>query len=180
MGGHTPDLDMRFQTTLTSDGWVPFSKLGGRKKKEESVVCRAATKLDTVCLGKIDVEQVAVIKFRVNNRWRWQWYWLFWDQDVDECSATISVSVKWLSAIYTYLLVFIPEWCALQSSSEIDMGWVNPWVGLGWVRIFQLVMGWVGLAFLFICYWDVKRSYWFCQNVVRNLAWLLTAMMYAA
>ena len=30
----------------------------------------------------------------------------------------------------------------------MDMGWVNPWVGLGWVwvRIFHFVMGWVGFG----------------------------------
>ena len=24
------------------------------------------------------------------------------------------------------------------------MGWVDPWVGLGWVEIFQFLVGWVG------------------------------------
>ena len=24
------------------------------------------------------------------------------------------------------------------------MGWVDPWVGLGWVKIFQFLVGWVG------------------------------------
>ena len=43
---------------------------------------------------------------------------------------------------------------------EMDMGWVNPWVGLGWVRMFQFVMGWVGSSyenwrFLFTCYWCI-------------------------
>jgi len=23
------------------------------------------------------------------------------------------------------------------------MGWVDPWVGLGWVEIFQFLVGWV-------------------------------------
>jgi len=24
------------------------------------------------------------------------------------------------------------------------MGWVDPWVGLSWVEIFQFLVGWVG------------------------------------
>jgi len=26
---------------------------------------------------------------------------------------------------------------------ELSMGWVDPWVGLGWVEIFQFLVGWV-------------------------------------
>jgi len=31
----------------------------------------------------------------------------------------------------------------------MDMGWVHPWVGLGWVgsEIFVFEMGWVGFSF---------------------------------
>ena len=28
--------------------------------------------------------------------------------------------------------------------AELSMGWVDPWVGLGWVDIFQFLVGWVG------------------------------------
>jgi len=28
--------------------------------------------------------------------------------------------------------------------AELSMGWVDPWVGLGWVEIFQFLVGWVG------------------------------------
>jgi len=27
--------------------------------------------------------------------------------------------------------------------AELSMGWVDPWVGLGWVEIFQFLVGWV-------------------------------------
>ena len=27
---------------------------------------------------------------------------------------------------------------------ELSMGWIDPWVGLGWVQMFPLVVGWVG------------------------------------
>jgi len=30
------------------------------------------------------------------------------------------------------------------SGKELSMGWVDPWVGLGWVEIFQFLVGWVG------------------------------------
>jgi len=30
--------------------------------------------------------------------------------------------------------------------AELSMGWVDPWVGLGWVEIFQFLVGWVGLG----------------------------------
>ena len=29
---------------------------------------------------------------------------------------------------------------------ELSMGWVDPWVGSGWVEIFQFLVGWVGSA----------------------------------
>jgi len=29
---------------------------------------------------------------------------------------------------------------------ELSMGWADPWVGLGWVEIFQLLVGWVGFG----------------------------------
>ena len=32
----------------------------------------------------------------------------------------------------------------LLSRSELSMGWVDPWVWLGWVEIFQFFVGWVG------------------------------------
>jgi len=28
--------------------------------------------------------------------------------------------------------------------TELSMGWVDTWVGLGWVEIFQFLVGWVG------------------------------------
>ena len=28
--------------------------------------------------------------------------------------------------------------------AELSMGWVDPWVGLGWFEIFQFLVGWVG------------------------------------
>jgi len=36
-----------------------------------------------------------------------------------------------------------------QGATELSMGWVDPWVGLGWfglgrVEIFQFLVGWVG------------------------------------
>jgi len=30
------------------------------------------------------------------------------------------------------------------AGSELSMGWVDPWVGSGWVEIFQFSAGWVG------------------------------------
>ena len=30
------------------------------------------------------------------------------------------------------------------AGSELSMGWVDPWVGSGWVEIFQFLVGWVG------------------------------------
>jgi len=27
---------------------------------------------------------------------------------------------------------------------ELSMGWIDPWVGLGWVEFFQYLVGWVG------------------------------------
>ena len=33
-----------------------------------------------------------------------------------------------------------------SSTPELSMGWVDPWVGLGWVEIFQFLVGWVGLG----------------------------------
>jgi len=32
----------------------------------------------------------------------------------------------------------------MRPGSELSMGWVDPWVGLGWVEIFQFSVGWVG------------------------------------
>jgi len=34
----------------------------------------------------------------------------------------------------------------LSCSPELSMGWVDPWVGLGWVEIFQFLVGWIGLG----------------------------------
>ena len=31
---------------------------------------------------------------------------------------------------------------------ELVMGWVHPWVGLGWVRVFFFNFWWVGLGWL--------------------------------
>ena len=33
-----------------------------------------------------------------------------------------------------------------RESTQLFMGWVNPWVGLGWVEIFQFLVGWVWLG----------------------------------
>ena len=38
-----------------------------------------------------------------------------------------------------------------DTTPELSMGWVDPWVGLGWlgsgwVEILQLLVGWVGLG----------------------------------
>ena len=33
-----------------------------------------------------------------------------------------------------------------DSQPEMAMGWVDPWVGLGWVQNFLFRMGWVGLG----------------------------------
>ena len=30
--------------------------------------------------------------------------------------------------------------------TELSMGWVDPWVGLGWVEIFQFLVVWVWLG----------------------------------
>jgi len=30
------------------------------------------------------------------------------------------------------------------AGSELSMGWVDPWVGSGWVEIFQFLASWVG------------------------------------
>ena len=30
--------------------------------------------------------------------------------------------------------------------TELSMGWVDPWVGSGWVEIFQFLVSWVGLG----------------------------------
>jgi len=32
----------------------------------------------------------------------------------------------------------------MRPGSELSMGWVDPWVGLGWVEICQFSVGWVG------------------------------------
>ena len=32
-----------------------------------------------------------------------------------------------------------------RPTSELSMGWVNPWFGSGWVEIFQFLVGWGGL-----------------------------------
>ena len=32
--------------------------------------------------------------------------------------------------------------CACKT--KLSMGWVDPWVGSGWVDIFQFLVGWVG------------------------------------
>jgi len=33
-----------------------------------------------------------------------------------------------------------------ETEPELSMGWVDPWVGLGWVEIFQYLVGWVELG----------------------------------
>jgi len=32
----------------------------------------------------------------------------------------------------------------MQPIPELSMGWVDSWVGSGWVEIFQFLVGWVG------------------------------------
>jgi hypothetical protein len=41
--------------------------------------------------------------------------------------------------------------------AELDVGWVDPWVGLGRVgsRIFDYLMGWVGSNFSYVLKWLV-------------------------
>ena len=29
---------------------------------------------------------------------------------------------------------------------DMDVGWIHPWVGLGWVENFPVLVGWVGLG----------------------------------
>ena len=29
----------------------------------------------------------------------------------------------------------------------MDVGWIHPWVGLGWVENFPLLVGWVGFIY---------------------------------
>jgi len=45
------------------------------------------------------------------------------------------VDEEFRSFICTHTHAFIPE---------LSMGWVDPWVELGWVEIFQFLVGWVG------------------------------------
>ena len=33
-----------------------------------------------------------------------------------------------------------------DDNPELVMGWVHPWVGFGWVRVFKFLVGWVGLG----------------------------------
>jgi len=35
-----------------------------------------------------------------------------------------------------------------MSRAEVDMDWVDPWVGLGWVQLFVTCVGWVGLGWV--------------------------------
>jgi len=39
-----------------------------------------------------------------------------------------------------------PTELAHAALPELSVGWVDPWVGLGWVEIFQFLVGWVGLG----------------------------------
>ena len=99
---------------------------------------------------------------------------------------TISVTVPGLShgAVCVILRLAVLVQCRLvadgridgrthDDGSEMDMGWVNPWVGLGWVwvRIFHFVMGWVWLGptkklmFLFIRYLFI---YYIFLTVIPN------------
>ena len=34
----------------------------------------------------------------------------------------------------------------IGANAELSMGWVDPWIGLGWVEIFQFLVGLVGLG----------------------------------
>jgi hypothetical protein len=36
----------------------------------------------------------------------------------------------------------------ILDSTEMDMGWVHPWVGLGWVGLGWVGLGWVGLGWV--------------------------------
>ena len=41
-------------------------------------------------------------------------------------------------------LIFCSELQAATATAELSIGRVDPWVGLGWVEIFQFFVGWVG------------------------------------
>jgi len=36
-------------------------------------------------------------------------------------------------------------------ATELSMGWVDPWVGLDWVEIFQFLVGWVASTIVGAC-----------------------------
>jgi len=63
--------------------------------------------------------------------------------------------IRKISLARTFLLLVTLGTISLASSAVMNMGWVNRWVGLGWVRTASLsrelgwvekVMGWVGLG----------------------------------
>ena len=75
------------------------------------------------------------------SRVRWgpnlpQGNWQFWGEPA--CDAGIrrnSLTTGWVMWIGLY------AWSERVAGSEMDMGWVHPWVGLGWVRL-----GWVAFS----------------------------------
>jgi len=39
----------------------------------------------------------------------------------------------------------------MWATSDMDVGWIHPWVGLGWVENFPVLVGWVGFIYAHCC-----------------------------
>ena len=52
-----------------------------------------------------------------------------------------------MKTLKSYLEEFTLKIKLQMAKSEVNMGWVDPWVGLGWVQFFCTMrgLGWVGL-----------------------------------
>jgi len=43
-------------------------------------------------------------------------------------------------------IIIINTLSLVRVNTELSVGWVDPWVGLVWVDIFQFLVGWAGLV----------------------------------
>jgi len=59
-------------------------------------------------------------------------------------TASFGTVILYAPEIYPTNLRFVISFVSALYGSELSMGWVDPWVGLGWVEIFQFLVGWVG------------------------------------
>ena len=65
---------------------------------------------------------------------------------------------------------------ATPVDTELSMGWVDPWVGLGWVEIFQFLVGSVGSTTAKVL--KIRKDYFNAFKALLDEIWLHQAVKF--